>query len=118
MFERQEGGATKLVGIAGWVWENLIPHPFQFFKSLVSRGGPSTARTVTVISCVFLNIECLILTWFRAKYWSQVTAEMTVLTSVLSALIGYVYHRAKVSQDRGANNPDLPPPENGKRPEK
>ena len=78
----------------------LLPHPLRFAKELVSPGGPSVSRVVTLMTCVFLNIECLILTWARAKWKQPVSAELTIVIGLLSVLIGYVYHRSKTTEER------------------
>jgi hypothetical protein len=81
---------------------SMVPHPIRALKELISPGGPSVATLVTLTTCMCLNVECLILVWFRAKWNQPVTAELTIIAGMLSALIGYVYHRYKSSEERTA----------------
>jgi flagellar biosynthesis protein FliP len=69
---------------------------------LISPGGPSVSRTVTVMTAFFINLEVLILV--RAStHGVQNTPALTILAGLLSALIGYVYHRAKSNEERQAH---------------
>jgi hypothetical protein len=77
-----------------------IPRPFEFLKSLVSPGGPSTTKVVVLTTTMFLNLDILILVWFRVKWDRQVTAELTILTGLLATLVGYVHGRSKLTQER------------------
>ena len=80
----------------------LIPHPIRFLKELISPGGPSVSRLVTLTTCMCLNLECLVLVWFKAKWNQPVSAELTIIVGMLSVLIGYVYHRSKSTEEKKA----------------
>ncbi len=83
-----------------FLFERVLPHPFRFAKDLLNPGGPSSTRLVVLSTCMCLNIECLTLTWARAKWKEPVSAELTIVIGVLSVLIGYVHNRSKNTEDK------------------
>lgn len=84
--------------VKNWILSK-IPQPIEYAKDLISPGGPSVSRAITLLTCVCLNLECLILTIACTKGVS-VTAELTIITGMLSVLIGYVYGRSKTTQEK------------------